>query len=50
MVGSTRVDTVILGGDQTDRFFRDREGRRPGSTRDHEQSFTVSHWHDVVEK
>jgi hypothetical protein len=37
----------ILGGDQTDRFFGGREGRKPNSTRDHEQLFTVSCWHDA---
>lgn len=39
----------ILGGDQTDRFFGGREGRKPNSTRDHEHLFTVSCWHDAVE-
>lgn len=46
-VGSSRVDAVNPGGDQTDRFFGGREGRKPNSTRDHEQLFTVSCWHDA---
>ena len=39
----------ILVGDQRDRFFGGREGRKPGSIRDHEELFTVSCWHDAVE-
>jgi hypothetical protein len=37
MVGSRRVDAVNPGGDQTDRFFGGREGRKPESIRDHER-------------